>query len=463
MCTTPITIKNPRKRFIPYVDKKYFKVPCGHCLECRNRKRNELYMLSYFEYLNAKYKGGFTQFFTLTYNDDYLPTFGNIPFTNIPRPCFSRDDIQKYFYRVTSACKRAFGNDFKFRRLVTCEYGTINKRPHYHILLFVQMPCNHFKFRQILKNAWSFGFSFGSWDNFGEVNRPNGIRYVTKYVCKDMFDDSDEKLFLDSLDDKDIPERLRYQARKHTTFTLHSKQYGYCALDHILKDSSNLPKYFLTDYETIYKTGCITVPSGPSGIPTTLPLPRTLYRRLFYYSTYRYRRVTKRDIIRCEQHGTKVPKHKVQQFYIPNVHYKQRFPFELQTKLNNAKDKLKLYTGVDSSRLACLSVVRPPFSNLDHSSTMSDNDLFNKLLQIKCDRDPVFKRDPFTKEFFYDRAPLERTDFPDIREKLYSMYNYTDAQILRVLDWKVFKDSVIADSQNRKIEKTYRDNKAFCA
>ena len=75
MCTSPITIKNKRTRFIPCVDREFISVPCGKCLECRNARRNELYILSYFEHLQAVSNCGFTQFFTLTYSDTFVPKF----------------------------------------------------------------------------------------------------------------------------------------------------------------------------------------------------------------------------------------------------------------------------------------------------------------------------------------------------------------------------------------------------
>lgn len=459
MCTSPITIKNNRKHFIPYVDREYLKVPCGNCLECRNKRRNELYILSYFEYLNAKYRGGFTQFFTLTYNDDNLPLFGF-------RPCFSREDIQKYFYRVTSACKREFGPSFKFRRLVTCEYGSKHRRPHYHFLVFVQSPCNHFKFRQILKKCWPFGFSFGSWDNFGEVNRPNGIRYVTKYVCKDTFDDSEEKTWLDSLNDVShgVPLSLYFRARRHTAFCLHSKKFGFCALDHIINDVSYIPESMRTSWEHILKNGEILIPCGENGIPQFVPLPRTLYRKLFYFITWRYKRVTKRDIHLHEQHGTKVPKHKVQTFYIPNIHYKQRFKYEVSNFINKQNDNISLYFGRSNSNLALYSWFRPDYSTNKSNYRLSIDDLLDKLCNIKMERDPIFGRDPFDKNiFYYERAPLEKDSFKDIENTMQSLYNSDYSLSLFVLDSAISSDNVTQSVKNHIIEKTYRDNKVLCA
>lgn len=459
MCLSPIIIKNNRKHFIPYVDKEYLKVPCGHCLECRNKRRNELYILSYFEYINAKNRGGFTQFFTLTYDDEHLPTFGF-------RPCFSRDDIQNYFKRVTSACKREFGKDFKFRRLVTCEYGTKNRRPHYHFLVFVQSPCNHYKFRNILKRCWPYGFSFGSWDNFGEVNRPNGIRYVTKYVCKDTFDDSEEKQWLYSLNDVEhgVPLYLYYRALRHTAFCLHSKKFGYCALDHILSDKSYIPEYMQTPWDVLLKRGEILVPCGENGTPQYVPIPRTLYRKLFYFVTWRYKRITKRDILLHQQHGTSVPKHKVQTFYIPNIHYKDRFKYEVSNYIDKTNADIQLYLGDSDKSLALYSWFRPDYSQSTSPRVVDEQLLLDKLCKIKMERDPVFSRDPFDKEvFYYERAPIEKTDFPDIKKDFLSLYNIDSSASLRSLDSALNRNATLKSSQGSVIEKTYRDNKALCA
>ena len=459
MCTSPIIIKNKRKHFINGVDKEYLKVPCGHCLECRNKKRNELYVLSYFEYLNAKYRGGFTQFFTLTYDEEHLPRFAG-------RPCFNGDDITDYFKRVTTECKRIFGNDFKFRRLVTCEYGHLNKRPHYHFLVFVQSPCNHYKFRQILKSKWPFGFSFGSWDNFGEVNRPNGIRYVTKYVCKDSFDDSEEKDWINSFNDVEhgVPFSLYYRARRHTAFCRHSHKFGFCALDHILNDVSFIPEHFRTSWDILLKRGEILVPCGENGVPTYVPLPRTLYRKLFYFVTWRYKRITKRDILLHEQHGTPIPKHKVQSFYIPNIHYKERFKYELFNYVDKTNDNITLYLGCPNRNLSFYSWFRPDYCPNSVTSRLDMSYVLDKLCKIKMERDPIFSRDPFDKNiFYYERAPIEKDSFPDIQRFMQSLYNTDSSALLRSLDAALDSDNVIKSSKNFSLEKTYKDNKAFCA
>lgn len=452
MCTSPKIIKNPRKHFIPYVDKEYLAVPCGHCKECRDRKRSDLFVLAYYEHLSAIAKGGFTQFFTLTYDDDNLPRHGY-------RPCFSREDVQKYFKRVVTSCKREFGKDFKIRRLVTCEYGTQNRRPHYHFLVYVQQSCNHFKFRQILKKSWQFGFSFGSWDNFGEVNRASGIRYVTKYVAKDCFDDSFDKDVLDEC--KAWSDKAYYSKRRVMPFTLRSKHFGWSAISH-LYGRSDIPKYLQLPLYKILETGCICSPDR-NGYNHLTPLPRSLLRQLIYNVTWRYKRITKRDKELHEIRDTKCPKKKVQTHYIPNHLYKDYKTCEYKRRVEAVvSDFTLLQKDFDYSNIL-YSIFEPPFVIEAPYSSMSDSELFSRLLDINIIRDPIYERDPFDKNcFYYVRAPLERTSYPDIRKKLESLYSYHSASLYRSILSLHDCNSAISSVLNRKLEKTYRDNKALC-
>lgn len=452
MCTSPRIVKNPRKCFIPYVDKPYLVVPCGKCKECRDRKRSDLFVLGYYEHLSAVAKGGFTQFFTLTYDDKNLPLHGN-------RPCFSRSDCQLFFKRVTSKCKREFGNNFKFRRLLTCEYGHLNRRPHYHFLVYVQQPCNHFKFRKILRECWPFGFSFGSWDNFGEVNRPSGIRYVTKYVAKDCFDVQEDEEILQEC--KEWSDKAYYSKRRVMPFTLRSKHFGWSAIAH-LYGFSDIPKFLQLPLQTIIDTGCICAPNK-TGFNSLVPIPRSLLRQLIYNVTWRYKRVTKRDKELHEIRDTICPKKKVQTHLIPNHLYKDYKKKEFDRRFERVCSDLSLVHPNYSNGCVYYCLYDPPYVTRQVSSDLTHDDLLDKLLDINCIRDAIYERDPFDKDrFYYARAPLERTDFPEIRKKLESMYNSSYASVSR--DVVKFHNNImfLSANNNRIIEKTYRDNKRMC-
>lgn len=116
-----------------------------------------------------------TFFYTLTYNNDNLPhRYG--------MPCFSKRDIQKFLDRLRKAIY-PFGAHLKY--FVSSEYGELYKRPHYHVLFFLDKQINPFQFYKLVERMWKYGFvKYG--DNVGVVNSFSGIRYVTKYVSKDI-------------------------------------------------------------------------------------------------------------------------------------------------------------------------------------------------------------------------------------------------------------------------------------
>ncbi len=455
MCTSPIIIKNKRKRFIPYVDKPYIQVPCGKCLECRNARRNEIYVLSYYEHLQAISNGGCTQFFTLTYDDAHMPKFAG-------RNCFSRENVSKFLAAVTSQCRRTFGNDFRFRYIVCSETdskGVRDIHPHHHFLFFVQQKCNMTLFRNILKSKWNYGWSFGSWDNNGEVNRPNGIRYVTKYVCKDAFDQERDRKWLNAHNDVEhgVPLSQYYKCKRTLNVFSHSKNYGYFAIQHIMEGSSKLPKEFQTPFDTIVKTGRIFVPCSKDGVPGTISLPRSLARQLFFFVTWRYKRITPRDVALHRLHGTPVPKHKVQSFYIPKADYYDFNLNRIARQISKANESAKAVSGDSNNITPLVALGISSFPIHLTNSNLSYADYFDKVTRINMERDPIFERDPFDGSFSYKRAPLERVDYPELARFCDANYNSYDFLRKMESDTKYMVLRSLKSSQDLTNEKTYKD------
>lgn len=78
MCLTPVKIKTNAKYFsLGSYKRLTFTVPCGHCAECQQQRKNEWYLRNYFEATSTWSKGGYVLFDTLTYSDKYLPTFSH--------------------------------------------------------------------------------------------------------------------------------------------------------------------------------------------------------------------------------------------------------------------------------------------------------------------------------------------------------------------------------------------------
>lgn len=97
-----------------FVDKP-ITIPCGGCIGCRIDKSRMWALRCVHEAKQHKENC----FLTLTYNDDHLPENGVLV----------KSDLQKFFKRLRKA-----GYDIRY---YACgEYGDINYRPHYHVLLF---------------------------------------------------------------------------------------------------------------------------------------------------------------------------------------------------------------------------------------------------------------------------------------------------------------------------------------
>lgn len=187
MCTSPLKIFNPKKE-PTYRDKMWLLVPCGKCQECRRRNQNDWFVRSFFEYLDCKSKRGTTLYVTLTYKNDFLPTFDNTP-------VFSRDDIQKFLKRLRKRVKSYLGSDC-IRYFITSEYGGETHRSHYHGFIYIYHPDLSFyqisELKHIITSAWSYhgGFvSFGRKGSYavrGVVENSAAFSYVSKYVGKDI-------------------------------------------------------------------------------------------------------------------------------------------------------------------------------------------------------------------------------------------------------------------------------------
>lgn len=171
MCLSPKKILN---RSLHFDESKplYLTVPCGHCLECLRAKRDEWFVRCFYEWQS---KDTMTFFYTLTYNNDNLPTFGGLP-------CFSKRHIQLFLKRLRYYLKK---HGVTLRYMVCSEYGEQFHRSHYHALFFTSRCVSPYWFYKCVQDAWQYGFVKAG-DNFGVVNSFHGIKYVTKYVTKDF-------------------------------------------------------------------------------------------------------------------------------------------------------------------------------------------------------------------------------------------------------------------------------------
>lgn len=139
--------------------------PCGHCVNCRARLRQEWVFRLRMEYQACD----FGLFVTLTYDDDRLPPDG-----------VSKRDVQLFMKRFRKRLCNSY-IDRKYsdmvRYYIVSEYGDHTHRPHYHGLLFFRVPRSS-DIYDIIEQSWQNGFV-----QFGEIEE-GSIVYCTKYCLK---------------------------------------------------------------------------------------------------------------------------------------------------------------------------------------------------------------------------------------------------------------------------------------
>lgn len=145
-CYSPITLRN---------DTGYLTVPCGLCIGCLKRKRQEWS----FRIKQELKESTSANFVTLTYDDE------NMIYNSYGQGTLYKPDLQNFFKRLR---KREKG--IKIRYFAVGEYGGKTYRPHYHIILFNTHNIDN------IVNSWSKGFV-----HIGDVN-DESINYITKYI-----------------------------------------------------------------------------------------------------------------------------------------------------------------------------------------------------------------------------------------------------------------------------------------
>lgn len=131
--------------------------PCGKCVNCRARSRQEWIFRLRMEYQSCN----FGLFVTLTYDDDHLPPDG---------VCIR--DVQLFLKRL-----RKLYPAKALRYFIVSEYGDHTFRSHYHGLFFFNIDRSNDIYDNITE-AWQLGFV-----QFGEIEE-GSIVYCTKYCLK---------------------------------------------------------------------------------------------------------------------------------------------------------------------------------------------------------------------------------------------------------------------------------------
>lgn len=136
--------------------------PCGQCLPCRiNRRRVWTHRL-----ILELYNHDAACFVTLTYDDEHLPSSGLL----------YKPDLQLFLKRLRRSVEPT-----RIRFYACGEYGSVNMRPHYHLILFGISS----DFSSIIDSCWRRGMI-----HVGECT-PDSIQYVAGYVTKKMIKKTD--------------------------------------------------------------------------------------------------------------------------------------------------------------------------------------------------------------------------------------------------------------------------------
>lgn len=281
MCTRLFSIKSRAN----YGVKKAF-IPCGKCEECRQSLKNQWSFRLRTELEYCHQRKWHVGFFTLTYNDDFLPHIPvellrpKSPCPDFNVPCFSRTDVRTFIDNIRKRLNERYslGNDSRVRYLLACEYGSNTKRPHMHGLICYPSNVPDDVVFQLIKDNWKKGHVFpryitGGVDSHGYRHKPFVIKgdvagaavYAAKYCCKDLD-------FYESLKDYDLDYKSK-AVKDCMPFHIQSKSIGLQYFQN--KDSADLLKA-LKDGESFL------------GESKRLPLPLYIRNKILYRPDYHY-------------------------------------------------------------------------------------------------------------------------------------------------------------------------------
>lgn len=190
---------NPLKKVIRFnlPDKDLFsyeeiKIPCGQCIGCRLEYSRQWAIRCVLEAKQWKHNC----FLTLTYNDEFLPIQENVRVDKctgeVERDWYSHSLVPEHLTKFMKDLRAYFSYHYgvdNIRFFACGEYGSLNMRPHFHILLFnCHIPdLKLFKSNyrgdcvytsDIISKLWNKGFI-----TIGELNFETAA-YTARYIMK---------------------------------------------------------------------------------------------------------------------------------------------------------------------------------------------------------------------------------------------------------------------------------------
>ena len=178
---------------------KIMLIPCGQCIGCRIRQRED--WTTRIELEARDYPKEEVWFITLTYDDDHVPgmivktgeIMRKVQYTWKPgekRPSSVQillyEDIQKFLKRLRKAYRS------KLRYFIAGEYGEQTARPHYHMILYGWKPTDLENLYKIHHNGYYSSKWLADLWGMGQIQIaqavPETYRYVAGYVTKKMYE-----------------------------------------------------------------------------------------------------------------------------------------------------------------------------------------------------------------------------------------------------------------------------------
>lgn len=178
---------------------KIMLIPCGQCIGCRIRQRED--WTTRIELEARDYPKEEVWFITLTYDDDHVPgmivktgeIMRKVQYTWKPgekRPSSVQillyEDIQKFLKRLRKNYRG------KLRYFVAGEYGEQTARPHYHMILYGWKPTDLENLYKIHHNGYYTSKWLANLWGMGQIQIaqavPETYRYVAGYVTKKMYE-----------------------------------------------------------------------------------------------------------------------------------------------------------------------------------------------------------------------------------------------------------------------------------
>lgn len=168
-CITPFTVRNPRYERMPWLQ-SHIEVPCGKCPACR-RRRSAAWS---FRLLQTERHCTSSYFVTLTYSTE------NVPISDCGLMTLCPSHLTDFFKRL-----RYYDRSNSIKYFACGEYGTLNKRPHYHCIIF---NCSE----DSLAKSWNQGAL-----HIGSVTG-GSVSYTTGYMDKpfdvDVKNENDDRV-----------------------------------------------------------------------------------------------------------------------------------------------------------------------------------------------------------------------------------------------------------------------------